>query len=147
MGSVGRDEYFLDIAHLVKTRSSCLRRQVGCVLVNHRNHIVATGYNGVPSGWQHCTEATCQRSNSTSGHDLDLCLAIHAEQNALLQCSDVYSVRTCYCTTWPCVWCIKLLMNTSCQRIVYSEDYTSPIDAHIWAMSGREVRCVSNNIS
>lgn len=158
-----KDEYFLKIAADVATRSTCLRRAVGCVLVNERGHILATGYNGVAAGQLHCNEAktreayyahervlspgeirkpqglscddlpdlvisyphACEGANSKSGTDLDKCQAIHAEANALLQCHDVHQIQTCYVTTAPCVGCTKLLLGTSCKRIVAQTAYAS----------------------
>lgn len=140
-----RDEYFLRMAKLVATRSTCLRRNVGCVLVNARGHVLATGYNGVAAGLPHCNqpifftadvvdpnleqEATpryvhaCPGAKSPSGTNLDGCEAIHGEENALLQCRNVWEIDTCYCTTAPCFSCLKKLRNTSCTRIVFIEDY------------------------
>lgn len=131
------DEYFLDMAKLVSTRGTCARRKVGCVLVNSRHHVIATGYNGVPSGSPHCTDTPCAGANAPSGKGLELCEAIHAEQNALLQCHDVYSIDTCYCTASPCITCIKLLLNTSCQRIVFISEYPHPQSKVLWVAAGR----------
>lgn len=140
------DTYFMNMANLVATRSTCLRRAVGCVLVNGRNHVIATGYNGVAAGMPHCNESidrsnsvngiinsivsatngypnACEGATLPSGQGLDKCQAIHAEQNSLLQCRNVYEIHTCYTTTFPCVTCAKLLMNTSCRRVVYREWY------------------------
>jgi dCMP deaminase len=163
-----RDSINLSIARVVATRSTCLRRSVGCVLTDVSGHILSTGYNGVARGVPHCNDSmvarfhhfteftfavdglrasgvitkdaqvepapegpymvsyypdACRGSNSPSGTNLDGCGAIHAEQNALLQCPDVSLIHTCYCTTAPCVTCTKLLMNTGCQRIIFIEDY------------------------
>ena len=79
------DDYFLNIAKLVGKRSTCRRRQVGCVLVDSQNHIVSTGYNGVIKGATHCLDVPCQGAQAPSGTDLDECFAVHAEMNALLQ--------------------------------------------------------------
>ena len=128
-----RDEYFLQMAQLVATRSTCLSRQVGCVLVNARGHVLATGYNGPASGLPHC--GSCHRKQS--GEGLDLCPATHAEQNALLQCRDVYQVATLYVTVSPCVTCTKLFLNTSTQRIVFFEEYPHPQSKQLWETSGR----------
>ena len=133
------DTYFMCIAGVVATRATCLRRSVGCVLVDTRKHILATGYNGVAVGQPHCNEAmtlmgndgkagvtyphACDAAFAPSGISLDACQAIHAEQNALLQCHDVWQIETCYVTTMPCVSCLKLLLSTSCARIVYGESY------------------------
>lgn len=141
-----RDTYFMEMATLVARRSTCLRRSVGCVLVNERHHVLATGYNGVPSSIPHCNESSdksnsvngvinvligsnneyphaCEGAKLPSGQGLDQCQAVHAEQNAMLQCRNVYEIHICYTTTLPCVTCMKLLMNTSCQRIVFGESY------------------------
>lgn len=126
------DEYFLAMAFLVSTRATCARRAAGCILVNSRNHVLATGYNGVPAGMPHCTSSACDGANSLSGRDLDRCEATHAEQNALLQCKDCYQIETCYTTCSPCVTCTKLLLNTSCRRIVFFEEYPHPKSKTLW---------------
>ena len=109
---------------LVATRSTCIRRQVGCVLIDNNNNILATGYNGVVRGQPHCNEGhPCPGAYSASGKDLDLCYAIHAEQNALIQCKDLTKVYACFCTTAPCVMCTKLFLNTTLTRMIYVESY------------------------
>jgi len=123
MSRPSHDEYFLEMAKLAATRSTCARRQVGCVLVNKRNHVLATGYNGVAAGVPHCIETPCAGATAASGESLDLCQAIHAEANALLQCKDVFEIETVYCTASPCVHCTKLLMNTSARVLVFDEVY------------------------
>lgn len=141
------DDYFLTIAEVVKTRSTCLRRAVGCVLVNDRHHILATGYNGVAAGQPHCNEEkmlaggrnyyhpnACDGAHVASGTRLDSCQAIHAEQNALLQCRHVYEIFTVYCTTEPCVSCTKLLLGTSARRVVFVEPYSQESYA-LWRAS------------
>src|SRR5688572_9329417 len=152
------DRYFMDMARLVASRSTCVRRSVGCVLVDKRNHVLATGYNGVPSGAVHCnglelrhiermssprtTRAVsfpnaCAGANSASGTNLDQCLAVHAEQNAILQCRDAYVIEKAYVTAFPCSSCAKLLLNTSCNEIVYSEPYADGAGLDMWIASGR----------
>lgn len=131
-----QDTYFMSMVRLVASRSTCARREVGCVLINDRNHIIATGYNGVPSGFDHCTDNPCPGAKHESGKGLEDCLAIHAEQNALLQCHDVFKIKTAYVTTFPCMTCLKLLMNTSCERIVYLEDYPGS-NVRLWRETGR----------
>ena len=84
---------------------------------------MSTGFNGVPRGMTHCTESPCAGAGLPSGTGLDLCASTHGEANALLQCPDVERVHTCYSTTEPCVHCAKLLMNTSCERVLYIEPY------------------------
>lgn len=127
-----RDEVFLDIAAQLARRSTCSRRQVGCVLIDLRGHVLATGYNGVPSNWDHCTLRPCPGAGLPSGVGLEKCEAIHAEQNALLQCRDVYLIDTAYCTHSPCLHCVKLLLNTSCRRIVFTTQYTHSMSEELW---------------
>ena len=83
------DWYFLKMALLVAQRGTCARRKVGCILVNQKRHVIATGYNGNPAGQKHCIDYPCKGATAKSGRDLELCEAIHAEQNALLQCKNV----------------------------------------------------------
>lgn len=119
-----RDEYFVRMAELVASRGTCRRRKVGCVLVSERGHVLATGYNGVAAGEHHCLDVACAGAERPSGEGLDMCEAIHAEQNALLQCRDVWAIDTAYVTDSPCATCQKLLMNTGCRRIVAARGYT-----------------------
>lgn len=154
MSRLSKDQWGIQLAQVTAQRATCLRRAVGCVLVNERGHVLATGYNGVASGLPHCNEEVggklvgafggswynvpnhphaCSGAKSPSGTNLDCCQAIHAEQNALMQCRDVHSIHTCYTTTSPCVTCVKLLMNTSCQRIVFLDEYIQPEAKKLWA--------------
>lgn len=136
-----RDHVNLVIADTVSLRATCSRRKVGCVLVNSKGHILSTGYNGVAAGLKHCTgKNRCGGANHKSGSGLDVCEAIHAEQNALLQCKDVYEIDVCYTTTQPCIHCVKLLLNTSCQTIVYRDAYPSPLAMRLWREAGRVMR-------
>lgn len=138
---IDRDGYFLSIAEIASKRSTCFRRAVGCVLVNVHGHILATGYNGVPRGFPHCNEseslARCAGATAAPGEELSACLAIHSEQNALLQCHDVEEIDTAYVTASPCIHCTKLLLNTGCQRIVFLSDYPSPLSKVLWGRAGR----------
>jgi dCMP deaminase len=149
-----KDAWAMAMARITADRSTCLRRRVGAVLLNARGHVLATGYNGVATGMNHCNEPTgivevmnpvgfvsgklvhghaCLGANADSGTNLDACQAIHAEQNALLQCHEVYTIDTCYCTTAPCMTCTKLLLNTSCRRIVFLENYPHAASARdLW---------------
>ena len=118
------DEYFMQLAMVVSTRSTCQRRSVGCVLVDARNQILATGYNGVVSGALHCNEGYhCPGAHAKSGSSLDSCYAVHAEQNALIQCKNVQDIHKLYTTCEPCHSCMKLLLNTNCKDIVYLHPY------------------------
>ena len=120
-------EYFMAITRLVAMRSTCLRRSVGAVLVKDRR-ILATGYNGAPSGLKHCVEIGClrQKLNIPSGERHELCRALHAEQNALIQAS-LYGISvkdsTLYATNQPCVICAKMLINAGIKEIVIACGY------------------------
>lgn len=125
--------YFMNIAKVVATRSTCRRRAVGCVLVDELGHILATGHNGVAKGEEHCNEGTpCAGWNASSGTNLDGCKAVHAEQNSMLQCADVNKIHACYCTASPCLTCVKMLMNTGCTAIWFSEKYPHPEAQELW---------------
>lgn len=138
MERVDKDKYYLEIAKVISKRASCARRAVGCVLIDYIGHILSTGYNGPPAGFIHCTDTPCAGAASESGKDLDLCEAIHAEQNALLQCTNVNNIYTIYTTTFPCIHCTKLLLNTSCKRIVYADTYPHQLDAmRMWVVKGK----------
>lgn len=121
------DEYFMQLAKLVATRSTCLRRQVGAILVRDKR-ILATGYNGAPKGMKHCLEIGCIRDELSipSGTRAEICRAVHAEQNAAIQCA-VYGTSsedsTIYITHQPCTICSKILINAGVKRIVYEQPY------------------------
>lgn len=137
------DEWALSLALVTAKRATCKRRQVGCVLLSSRGHVLATGYNGVATGLPHCTDYDndpvylCTGLYAVSGSNLDGCHAIHAEQNALLQCRDIHNIRSAYVTCSPCITCCKLLLNTSCERIVFNEEYAHPTARKLWEASGR----------
>jgi dCMP deaminase len=121
------DTYFMTIAKTVATRSTCLRRQVGAVIVRDRA-ILSTGYNGAPKGVQHCTDIGCMRKecNVPSGEREELCRAVHAEQNAIAQAArhgSNINKAWIYCTLFPCITCAKLLINAGIKTICYQEDY------------------------
>ena len=124
--------YFLKMALLVAQRGTCTRRKVGCILINKKRHVIATGYNGNPAGQKHCIDYPCEGATAESGRDLELCEAIHAEQNALLQCKNVYEIHKVYCTVSPCIHCIKLLLNTSAQHIIFCEEYINQEGKALW---------------
>ncbi|NLA58707.1 MAG: cytidine deaminase [Firmicutes bacterium] len=121
------DQYFMEIAHLVAKRSTCRRRQVGAVLVRNKR-ILATGYNGAPSGLPHCLEVGCLREQLgiPSGQHQEICRGIHAEQNAIIQAA-LHGVSTegatLYCTDQPCSQCTKMLINAGVKEIIYVNDY------------------------
>lgn len=149
-----KNRYFIDLADHIAAASTCCRRKVGCILVDSNGIILATGYNGVASGLPHCNrpfiEIQIDRSEKTSypnacegaflpsGTGLDKCQAIHAEQNALMQCPDIHKIHSCYVTTSPCIHCVKMLMNTSCENIFFKEEYSHEKSMDMWLDSGTE---------
>lgn len=123
----GWDEYFLQMARLVAKRATCLRRSVGAVLVKEKK-ILATGYNGAPTGLEHCLDIGCLREKLgiPSGERHELCRGLHAEQNVLVQAA-LYGVSTkdsiLYITNQPCIICAKMLINAGIREIVTCGDY------------------------
>ena len=121
----------LRIASLLAQRATCAKLQVGCVLTDESGRILSTGYNGVPRGCPHCIDVPCAGANAPAG--ADLCEAVHAEQNALLKCKDPDKIDTCYVTHFPCMRCVKQLMNTSCKRVIYFDGtYMQPAARDLW---------------
>jgi dCMP deaminase len=124
---------------LVVSRSTCLRRQVGAVLVKDKK-ILATGYNGAPSGLPHCLDVGCLRDELKipSGERHELCRGLHAEQNAIIQAA-YYGVSingaTLYCTNLPCIICTKMLINAGIQRVVFEEGYADSLARQMWEES------------
>jgi len=121
------DEYFLEVADLVSKRSTCLRRRVGAVLVNNKK-ILATGYNGAPSGVSHCIDIGCLREKLKipSGQRHELCRGLHAEQNVILQAAlhGISTKGSClYVTNQPCSICAKMLINAGIGEIIISDGY------------------------
>ncbi len=138
------DEYFMEIAEVVKTRSTCLRRQVGAIIVKDKQ-ILSTGYNGAPTGLKHCGETGCIREQLEvpSGERHELCRGLHAEQNAIIQAS-LHGVKiegaTIYVTTQPCVVCAKMIINSGIKEVVYKGDYPDKLSAQMLAESGITVQ-------
>lgn len=150
-----RDQWAMALAVITAERATCIRRKVGCVLLNDRGHLLATGYNGVASGQPHCNEVEHRgivqlHPHACEGHNLppgqDRCEAIHAEQNALMQCRDVYAIDTAYVTLSPCMACCKLLLNTSCRRIVFLQEWDDPRPKNLWLSAGRLWEKMEDNL-
>ncbi|MGI6130049.1 MAG: deoxycytidylate deaminase [bacterium] len=121
------DTYFMEIATVVARRSTCLRRQVGAIVVKERR-VLTTGYNGAPAGLVHCAQVGCvrQRRQIPSGERHELCRGLHAEQNAIIQAAvHGVSIRggTLYSTAYPCSLCAKMLINAGIRRVVYQGNY------------------------
>jgi dCMP deaminase len=121
------EEYFMAITHLVAKRSTCMRRQVGAILIKEKR-ILATGYNGVPSGLAHCQEVGCLRETEgiPSGERHELCRGLHAEQNVIIQAA-YHGINIqgshLYCTNLPCSICLKMIIAAGIRKIIYEEGY------------------------
>jgi len=142
----GWDEYFMDIVSLVAKRSTCLRRSVGAVLVRDRR-VLATGYNGAPSGIRHCLDVGCLREKMQvpSGERHELCRGLHAEQNAIIQAA-LHGVSingsTLYSTNHPCVICAKMIINSGIRKVLYQDGYADDLAREMLKESGIEVSSI-----
>ena len=137
----------MDITRLVARRSTCVRRAVGAVVVKDKR-ILATGYNGAPTGVAHCAETGCLRAQLQvpSGERHELCRGIHAEQNAIIQAAyHGVSIRgaTLYCTNLPCSICAKMIINAGIQDIVYLSGYADHMSEDMLREAGVTVRCLA----
>ena len=134
------DDYFMDITQRVATRSTCLRRQVGAVIVLDKR-ILATGYNGAPRGLPHCEETGCLREKLgiPSGQRYEICRGLHAEQNAIIQAA-LHGVSvaggTIYVTHQPCITCAKMIINAGLQRVVCAETFPDELARSFLAEAG-----------
>jgi dCMP deaminase len=138
------DTYFMKMAELVATRSTCLRRQVGAVVVKEKR-VLTTGYNGAPKGLKHCGEVGCVREQNQveSGTRHELCRGVHAEQNAVIQAAYFgASIKdaTMYTTNFPCVMCAKILVNAGVREVVYKDEYIDELSKDILNESKVSVR-------
>jgi len=141
------DEYFLQIARLVSSRSTCLRRKVGAVLVRDKK-ILATGYNGAPSKIRHCAKAGClrQKLKIPSGERHELCRGLHAEQNAFLQAAlhgTNLKNATLYSTIQPCIICAKMIINAGIQEVVIAGGYPDKMASDFLKEAAVKVRVTS----
>ncbi len=146
MGRPSWDEYFMSIAEQVAGRSTCMRRRTGAILVKDRR-ILATGYNGTPTGLAHCEDVGCIREarSIASGSHHELCRGIHAEQNAVIQAARhgiVIDGATVYTTHQPCVLCAKILVNAGVVDIVFRDPYPDSLADEILAEAGVRPRAV-----
>lgn len=136
--------YFMEMAHVVAKRSTCLRRKVGAILVKDK-HILSTGYNGAPKGMDHCSETGCLREhmNIPSGERHELCRGLHAEQNVIIQAA-VFGTSikgsTLYCTYTPCVVCVKMLINAGVLEIIYAGDYPDELAKRMMKESNLKIK-------
>jgi len=137
------DTYFMEMARLAGRRSTCLRRQVGAVVVKDKR-VLATGYNGVPSNISHCDVVGCLREklNVPSGERHELCRGLHAEQNAIIQAA-LHGVpirgATLYCTNLPCIICAKMIINAGIGKIYYLDGYADELTREMLLEAGVEI--------
>lgn len=125
---MNKHEYAMILARTAALRSTCLRRKVGAVAISPEGYVLATAYNGAPCHMEHCTAETCVRIRNKipSGQQLEMCRAIHAEQNLVLRLGPKLKGATVYCTTCPCVTCAKLLIGAGVAAICWENDYDNP---------------------
>ena len=129
------DKYFLMLAKTAALRSTCLDKQVGCIIVNKFNIILATGYNGSPRGYLHCIDlGACVKD--LSGMPAK-CPSAHAEQNALIQCSNPFEIDRIYLTISPCIICTRMILNTSCNKVIFSSKHKHPEPYELWSEERR----------
>lgn len=138
------DAYFMQITATVATRSTCMRRQVGAIIVKDKR-ILSTGYNGAPAGIAHCAQRGCLRNklNIPSGERHELCMGLHAEQNAIIQAA-LYGVgienAIFYITHQPCILCAKMMVNARIQEVVFCGDYPDELAQQIFTEAGITLR-------
>ncbi len=149
MSRPGWDEYFMEMAELARKRTTCLRRGVGAVIVKD-NRVLATGYNGAPKGIRHCDETGCLREQMRvpSGQCHELCRGLHAEQNAIIQAACMgASIEggTMYCTTQPCIICMKMIINAGIKRVVIKESYPDPLAQQMAEEAGLRIEVIGDN--
>src|SRR5512147_3152859 len=138
-----KDEYFMEIAGVVAKRSTCLRIHVGAVIVKG-GQILSTGYNGAPHGFEHCLDIGCIREKENVAHGTrhELCRAVHAEQNAIIQAA-IHGVSiegaTVYCTHQPCILCTKMIINCKIKRVVYLNEYPDRSSLDFFKQAGVEI--------
>lgn len=137
------DSYFMEITNVVAKRSTCLRRQVGAIIVLDKR-ILASGYNGAPSNLAHCEEVGCLRTEMKvpSGERHELCRGLHAEQNAIIQAalhgSSIKGAKL-YCTHQPCVVCAKMIINAGIVEIIYEGEYPDSLSQEMFNQAGIKV--------
>ncbi len=154
MDRLSWDDYFMEITNLVSKRATCLRRQIGAVIVRDKR-ILSTGYNGAPRGLAHCEETGCLREKMgvPSGQNQELCRGLHAEQNAIIQAA-LFGVSIensqIYSGTHPCVVCAKMIINSGIKRVVFEDSYPDSLskemfdEAEVELINIRDIRDAEN---
>ena len=143
------ETYFMDIAQLVAKRSTCLRRQVGAVVVKDKR-VLSTGYNGAPMNVAHCRVTGCMREQMKipSGERHELCRGIHAEQNAIIQAAYhgvSINQAALYCTNLPCSICAKMIINAGIRTIYYLSGYADAMSEEMLKEAGVDVLKIDTN--
>jgi dCMP deaminase len=140
------DEYFMNVAHTIRQRADCTRRQVGAILVKEKR-IISTGYNGTPKGTKNCSEGGCERCNSSEekyprGMHLDKCVCSHAEENAIVQAA-LHGVSVdksaLYTTNSPCTMCCKMMINAGVKKIIIGGEYPDNLGMQLLKEAGIEI--------
>lgn len=145
------DQYFMEMAEIAKTRSTCCRRQVGAVIVKNKR-MLSTGYNGAPSGTAHCLDIGCMRQNLNipSGQRHELCRGLHAEQNAIIQAAyHGVSIEgaTLYVTLQPCILCAKMAINAGIRKIIFKGSYPDDLSIDMLKEAKIEILQFDNILS
>jgi len=149
MEKLNWDDYFMNVAKVISQKSSCSARQVGAILVKDKQ-IISTGYNGTPKGIKNCNEGGCprcaNRTETTSGKDLDKCTCCHAEENAIVQAA-LHGIKTkgstLYTTFTACTQCSKMIINAGIKKIIADEDYPDEIGKQL--LNEADVEFVKRN--
>jgi dCMP deaminase len=116
------EAYYIKMLEQIATRATCPRRQVAAIITDNRNRILGTGYNGPPRGLPHCIDTPCPGAHDEPGNTSS-CFAVHAEANAIINCSELFRAEIVYCTNLPCFECAKLIANTNIKKVFYRHDY------------------------
>lgn len=141
------DEYFINIVHQLKKRSTCTRRQFGAIVVNSKKEIISTGFNGVVRGAEHCEDIGCIKDDMgvESGMGHGICPAVHAEQNALIQAGKEAEGATLYLNGFPCKICARLIVNSGIKRLIMSGDYSDEEGLKILSQSEVDIMHMDYN--
>lgn len=134
------DQTYLKMLDVFAQRSTCRRRQVAAIITDSRGRVLSIGYNGVPSRFEHCTDVPCLGAQDPPG-DTTRCLAVHAEQNALLQCQDLNQAHVIYCSCLPCFTCAKLICNTPIKGVVCAAPYADEAGFNLFVQKQLMIIC------
>lgn len=143
------DTYFMNMAKVASTMTTCTRRQVGAIIVKDKQ-VISTGYNGAPKNTKHCLDIGCLRDELKipSGKSPELCRAVHSEQNAIIQAAlngRNTNGATIYCTHQPCCICAKMIINAGITRVVYEHSYPDDLSIQLMTEAGIEIVKIKKN--